>query len=272
MNDENDFIEIGSGEDNSIDWDVRFESLKDIDLILNDYESVDKKINNNELTLAEMLKANGYSTGIVGKWHLGSSKKYFPTKHGFDEVYGILYSNDMGRWHPERPQSYPEDLLLYRNEDPIRAIIDQSNLTKDITSESIDFITKNKDNPFFLYIAHPQPHVPLFVSKNFENKTGNGLYADVITEIDFSVGRIINSLEENGLSNNTIIIFTSDNGPWLSYGSHSGSPGIFREGKGTTWEGGVRVPSIIKFPGRLKPNVIDEAIICLLYTSPSPRD
>ena len=220
-------------------------------------------INNDELTLAEMLKANGYSTGIFGKWHLGSSKKYFPTKHGFDEFYGILYSNDMWRWHPESPQSYPEDLLLYRNEDPIQEIIDQSNLTKDITSESIDFIIKNKDNPFFLYVAHPQPHVPLFVSKNFENKTGNGLYADVITEIDFSVGRIINSLEENGLSDNTIIIFTSDNGPWLSYGNHSGSPGIFREGKGTTWEGGVRVPSIIKFPGRLKPNVIDEPIMAI---------
>ena len=220
-------------------------------------------INHSELTLAEMLKENGYSTGIFGKWHLGSKKEYFPTNHGFDEFYGILYSNDMWRWHPEYPEGYPEDLLLYRNESPIMEIIDQSDLTKDITSESIDFIERNKNNPFFLYIAHPQPHVPLFVSKDFENITGNGLYADVITEIDYSVGRVLRSLEENGLTENTIVVFTSDNGPWLSYGNHSGSSGIYREGKGTTWEGGVRVPSIIKFPNKLKSRVIDEPVMAI---------
>ena len=220
-------------------------------------------INHNELTLAEMLKENGYSTGIFGKWHLGSKKEFFPTNHGFDEFYGILYSNDMWRWHPEYPEGYPEDLLLYRNENPIMEIIDQSDLTKDITSESINFIKRNKNNPFFLYIAHPQPHVPLFVSKDFENITGNGLYADVITEIDYSVGRVLRSLEENKLTENTIIVFTSDNGPWLSYGNHSGSSGIYREGKGTTWEGGVRVPSIIKFPNKLKSRVIDEPVMAI---------
>ena len=220
-------------------------------------------INHSELTLAEMLKENGYSTGIYGKWHLGSKKEYFPTNHGFDEFYGILYSNDMWRWHPEYPEGYPEDLILYRNENPIMEIIDQSDLTKDITSESIDFIERNKNNPFFLYIAHPQPHVPLFVSKDFENITGNGLYADVITEIDYSVGRVLRSLEENGLTENTIVVFTSDNGPWLSYGNHSGSSGIYREGKGTTWEGGVRVPSIIKFPNKLKSRVIDEPVMAI---------
>jgi len=220
-------------------------------------------INHSELTLAEMLKENGYSTGIFGKWHLGSKKEFFPTNHGFDEFYGILYSNDMWRWHPEYPEGYPEDLLLYRNESPIMEIIDQSDLTKDITSESIDFIERNKNNPFFLYIAHPQPHVPLFVSKDFENITGNGLYADVITEIDYSVGRVLRSLEENGLTENTIVVFTSDNGPWLSYGNHSGSSGIYREGKGTTWEGGVRVPSIIKFPNKLKSRVIDEPVMAI---------
>ena len=220
-------------------------------------------ISHSELTLAEMLKENGYSTGIFGKWHLGSKKEFFPTNHGFDEFYGILYSNDMWRWHPEYPEGYPEDLLLYRNESPIMEIIDQSDLTKDITSESIDFIERNKNNPFFLYIAHPQPHVPLFVSKDFENITGNGLYADVITEIDYSVGRVLRSLEENGLTENTIVVFTSDNGPWLSYGNHSGSSGIYREGKGTTWEGGVRVPSIIKFPNKLKSRVIDEPVMAI---------
>jgi len=223
----------------------------------------DSGISHSEYTLAEMLKDNGYKTGIFGKWHLGSKKEFFPTNHGFDEFYGILYSNDMWRWHPEYPEGYPQDLLLYRNENALKEIIDQSNLTKDITSESINFIEKNKDRPFFLYIAHPQPHVPLFVSKDFENITGNGLYADVITEIDYSVGRILDKLEESGLTENTIVVFTSDNGPWLSYGNHSGSSGIYREGKGTTWEGGVRVPSIIKFPNGLKPNEIDEPLMAI---------
>ena len=223
----------------------------------------DSGINHNEYTLAEMLKDNGYKTGIFGKWHLGSKKEFFPTRHGFDEFYGILYSNDMWRWHPEYPEGYPQDLLLYRNENALKEIIDQSSLTKDITTESINFIKKNKDNPFFLYIAHPQPHVPLFVSENFMNITGEGLYADVITEIDYSVGRITKYLEENDLSDNTIFVFTSDNGPWLSYGDHSGSSGIFREGKGTTWEGGVRVPSIIKFPNGLRPSIIDEPVMAI---------
>ena len=219
-------------------------------------------INHDEYTLAEMLKDNGYKTGIFGKWHLGSIKEFFPTKHGFDEFYGILYSNDMWRWHPEYPEGYPQDLLLYRNETAIKEIVDQSNLTKDITTESINFIRKNKDQPFFLYIAHPQPHVPLFVSEDFTNITGKGLYADVVTEIDYSVGRIITYLEENDLSDNTILVFTSDNGPWLSYGDHSGSSGIYREGKGTTWEGGVRV-YIIKFPNGLKPSIIDEPVMAI---------
>ena len=223
----------------------------------------DSGISHDEYTLAEMLKDNGYKTGIFGKWHLGSKKEFFPTNHGFDEFYGILYSNDMWRWHPEYPEGYPQDLLLYRNENALKEIIDQSNLTKDITSESINFIEKNKDSPFFLYIAHPQPHVPLFVSEDFEDLTGNGLYADVITEIDYSVGRVLDKIEESGLTENTIVVFTSDNGPWLSYGNHSGSSGIFREGKGTTWEGGVRVPSIIKFPNGLKPNEIDEPIMAI---------
>ena len=223
----------------------------------------DSGINHNEYTLAEMLKDNGYKTGIFGKWHLGSKKEFFPTNHGFDEFYGILYSNDMWRWHPEYPEGYPQDLLLYRNENALKEIIDQSNLTKEITTESINFIEKNKDNPFFLYIAHPQPHVPLFVSEDFEDLTGNGLYADVITEIDYSVGRVLDKIEESGLTENTIVVFTSDNGPWLSYGNHSGSSGIYREGKGTTWEGGVRVPSIIKFPNGLKPSEIDEPIMAI---------
>ena len=219
-------------------------------------------INPDEFLLSEMLKENNYKTGIFGKWHLGDAEKFLPTNHGFDEFYGILFSNDMWKFHPERPEGYPDDLMLYRNETPIQSIVDQSDLTKDITDESIRFIEENKDNQFFLYIAHPQPHVPLFASKDFNGSTGNGLFADVISEIDFSVGRVIEALEKNNLTENTIVVFTSDNGPWLSYGDHAGSSGIYREGKGTAWEGGQRVPCIIKYPREIKANtIIDEPVM-----------
>ena len=219
-------------------------------------------INPDEFLLSEMLKENNYKTGIFGKWHLGDAEKFLPTNHGFDEFYGILFSNDMWKFHPERPEGYPDDLMLYRNETPIQSIIDQSDLTKDITDESIRFIEENKDNQFFLYIAHPQPHVPLFASKDFNGSTGNGLFADVISEIDFSVGRVIEALEKNNLTENTIVVFTSDNGPWLSYGDHAGSSGIYREGKGTAWEGGQRVPCIIKYPREIKAKtIIDEPVM-----------
>ena len=219
-------------------------------------------INPDEFLLSEMLKENNYKTGIFGKWHLGDAEKFLPTNHGFDEFYGILFSNDMCKFHPERPEGYPDDLMLYRNETPIQSIIDQSDLTKDITDESIRFIEENKDNQFFLYIAHPQPHVPLFASKDFNGSTGNGLFADVISEIDFSVGRVIEALEKNNLTENTIVVFTSDNGPWLSYGDHAGSSGIYREGKGTAWEGGQRVPCIIKYPSEIKAKtIIDEPVM-----------
>ena len=219
-------------------------------------------INPDEFLLSEMLKENNYKTGIFGKWHLGDAEKFLPTNHGFDEFYGILFSNDMWKFHPERPEGYPDDLMLYRNETPIQSIIDQSDLTKDITDESIRFIEENKDNQFFLYIAHPQPHVPLFASKDFNGSTGNGLFADVISEIDFSVGRVIEALEKNNLTENTIVVFTSDNGPWLCYGDHAGSSGIYREGKGTAWEGGQRVPCIIKYPSEIKAKtIIDEPVM-----------
>ena len=209
-----------------------------------------------------MLKENGYKTGIFGKWHLGDADKFKPTRHGFDEFFGILFSNDMWPFHPEFPNAFPDDLLLYKNEKPIETLIDQSDLTKRITDESIRFINENKDNPFFLYIPHPQPHVPLFASNEFNGSTGEGLYADVITEIDFSVGRVLEALEKNGLSENTIVVFTSDNGPWLSYGDHAGSSGIYREGKGTAWEGGQRVPCIVKYPDKISAGtVIDEPLM-----------
>ena len=219
-------------------------------------------INENELLISEMLKENGYKTGIFGKWHLGDADEFKPTRHGFDEFFGILFSNDMWPFHPEIPNAFPDDLMLYRNEKPIEILTDQSDLTKRITDESIRFINENKNNPFFLYIPHPQPHVPLFASSDFNGSTGEGLYADVITEIDFSVGRILDALEKNGISENTIVVFTSDNGPWLSYGEHAGESGIYREGKGTAWEGGQRVPCIVKYPHEISAGtVIDEPLM-----------
>ena len=217
-----------------------------------------KGINPNELLISEMLKDKGYKTAAYGKWHLGDNKKFLPTRHGFDDFYGILYSNDMWPFHAEYPDSYP-DLMLYDKETPIKVLEDQSNLTKDLTTKSVEFIEKNKNNPFFLYLAHPQPHVPLFASSDFKGKSKNGLYTDVIQEIDHSVGAIMKALKDNNLEDNTIVVFTSDNGPWLSYGEHAGSTGIYREGKGTTWEGGQRVPCIVWYPNEIKPNTVISA-------------
>ena len=212
-------------------------------------------INPNEFLMSEMFKQQGYNTAIYGKWHLGDNPKFLPTNHGFDDFYGILYSNDMWPYHPERPDSYP-DLMLYDYDKPIEVLTDQSDLTMELTNKSISFIEKNKDDPFFLYLAHPQPHVPLFASSEFKGRSDYGLYTDVIEEIDNSVGLIIKSLKENKLDRNTIVVFTSDNGPWLSYGDHAGSTGLYREGKGTTWEGGQRVPCIVWYPNEIESNTV----------------
>ena len=212
-------------------------------------------LNPEEATIAELLKASGYNTAAYGKWHLGDAPKFLPRNHGFDEFYGILYSNDMWPQHPQQGTvfNFP-DIELYENETPIRVLKDQTFLTQALTDKAISFIKRNKDNPFFLYLPHPQPHVPLFVSDSKRNTQKRGLYGDVIHEIDASVGQILETLKENQLEENTIIIFTSDNGPWLSYGGHSGSSGIYREGKGTNWEGGHRVPAIVSFPKRIESN------------------
>ncbi|WP_299529780.1 sulfatase [Ulvibacterium sp.] len=210
-------------------------------------------INDSETTLAEMLKAIGYKTAIYGKWHLGHHPKFLPTRHGFDEWFGIPYSNDMWPYHPQQGTifNFPP-LPLFENETVIDTLTEQSQLTTQITERSVDFINRNAENPFFLYVPHPQPHVPLFVSDKFKGKSDRGLYGDVIMEIDWSVGQIMDALKTNGLEENTVVIFTSDNGPWLSYGNHAGSAYPLREGKGTAWEGGQREPCIIKYPKALE--------------------
>jgi len=217
-------------------------------------------INPDETTLAEMLKARGYATAIFGKWHLGDAPQFMPRKHGFDAFYGILYSNDMWPKHPQQgPVFNFPDIYLYENETPIQKLEEQSFLTQALTNKAISFIENHKNEPFFIYLPHPQPHVPLFAGKDFVGTQERGLYGDVIHEIDHGVGQIIATLKKNGLEENTLLIFTSDNGPWLSYGGHSGSPGMFREGKGTNWEGGHRVPALVKFPKTIAPNTLIKA-------------
>lgn len=217
----------------------------------------ERGLETNFSTMAEVLKDNGYKTGIFGKWHLGDQDETRPHNRGFDEAVGIMYSNDMWAEHPENPDFWGQWPLKYwRNgEVEIDSVTSehQAHFTTWFTEESVDFINRNSDEPFFLYVPHPQPHVPLFVSDKFEGKSGTGLYGDVIMEIDWSVGEIVNALEVNGLRDNTLIIFTSDNGPWLSYANHSGvTP--FREGKGTTFDGGIRSPLIISWPGQIEEN------------------
>lgn len=217
-----------------------------------------------EETLGELAKRAGYQTAAVGKWHLGHHPEFLPTRHGFDRYFGLPYSNDMWPFHPEaKPGSYP-DLPLFENETVINPRVgpaDQERLTGQYTDKAIEFIQNSlKGNkPFFLYLAHSMPHVPLFAGDRFKGKSNAGTYGDVIEEIDDSVGRIIATLKAKGAWENTLLIFTSDNGPWLSYGNHAGNAGPFREGKGTCFEGGVRVPCIMSWPGMVEPGTRDDA-------------
>jgi arylsulfatase len=207
-------------------------------------------INAAEETIAELLKTKGYATAAFGKWHLGFQKEFLPLQHGFDEYFGIPYSNDMWPNHPVNKNYYPPLPLIEGNE-TIATNPDQSQFTTWFTERTIKFIKKSKDKPFFAYLAHPMPHVPLFVSDKFKGKSEQGLFGDVIMELDWSVGEIRKTLKELDLDENTLLIVTSDNGPWLSYGNHAGSAGGFREGKGTTYEGGQRVPCLMEWKGTI---------------------
>lgn len=206
-----------------------------------------------ETTIADMLKKNGYKTAIFGKWHLGDNPGFMPNIQGFDEYFGIPYSNDMWPFHPQQGTWCNfGPLPLYENSTIIDTLTDQTHLTTLLTEKSVEFIKENKNKPFFMYLAHPQPHVPLFVSDKFKGKSKRGLYGDVIMEIDWSVGQILDALKRNNIDENTIVIFTSDNGPWLCYGDHAGSAYPLREGKGTVFEGGQKEPCIIRYPQKIK--------------------
>jgi arylsulfatase A-like enzyme len=219
-------------------------------------------INPEETTIAELLKSRGYHTGIIGKWHLGHHKEFLPLQNGFDEYYGIPYSNDM--WPvdfdgvPIRlkdttsiKMKYPILPLIEGNDKvgEVRTLSDQDKLTTDYTERAVRFIENHRKEHFFLYLAHSMVHIPLGVSEKFRGKSNQGMYGDVMMEVDWSIGEIMKVLERTGLEKNTLVIFTSDNGPWLNFGNHAGSAGGLREGKGTSWEGGQRVPCIMKWPG-----------------------
>ncbi len=219
-----------------------------------------------EITLAEVLKQNGYATAHIGKWHLGIHEGSRPLDQGFDCSFGLPYSNDMdarkdlprGSTNSPEPPADGWNVPLIRNGDVMEQPADQTTLTKRYTEEALKFIRDNKQQPFFLYLAHTMPHVPLFASPDFSGKSPRGIYGDVVEELDWSVGQVLDGLLAEGLAQDTLVIFTSDNGPWLTQGAQGGSAGLLRDGKGSTWEGGMRVPGIAWMPGRIEPGITSQ--------------
>ena len=216
-------------------------------------------INSSEVTIAEICKQQGYATACYGKWHLGHHQPFLPMQHGFDDYFGLPYSNDMWPYHPgvahlpleQRLKKWPHLPLIDKNEtiNPKVTGQDQEQLTTQYTERAVEFIEKNKDQPFLLYVPHSMVHVPLYVSEKFKGKSQRGLFGDVMMEVDWSVGQILDTLTRHKLDENTLVIFTADNGPWLSYGDHAGTAGPLREGKGTMFDGGCRESTIMWWPG-----------------------
>ena len=232
-------------------------------------------------TIAKLLKRYGYTNAIFGKWHLGHKEKYLPLQNGFDEYAGLICSNDM--WPVDydgnpligEKRSYYPPMAFWRGNEPsenIESLKDQGKLTTKITELAVDFISRNKNNPFFLYVPHPMPHQPIAVSEKFEGKSELGLYGDVIMEIDWSVGQILEALKINEIDENTLVIYASDNGPWLNYGEWGGSAGPLREGKGTMWEGGARVPCIMRWPKTINSGRINNKIAATIDIYPTIAD
>ncbi|MFN5271839.1 MAG: sulfatase, partial [Planctomycetota bacterium] len=229
-------------------------------------------IHDDEVLLSEMLKSKGYNTCAVGKWHLGHHQKFLPLQHGFDRYLGLPYSNDMWPHGPVvKPGTFPE-LPLIRDNEIIDSDVDaqdQSKLTKQYSDFAIEFLENSKDDPFFLYFAHSFPHVPLYAGEEFKGKSKAGIYGDVIEEFDAVVGRILNFLKQNNLERNTLVIFSSDNGPWLTYGDHAGTAGPLREGKGTVYEGGTRVPMLAQWPGQIPAGSVQDATAMTIDVLPT---
>jgi arylsulfatase A-like enzyme len=220
-----------------------------------------------EVTLPEMLKERGYATALIGKWHLGDLPPYRPTRHGFDLHYGLLYSNDMTLRPPNMHR-----LRLYRDDTVIEWPVRQETLTRRYTEQALAFIESNKERPFFLLLAHTMPHVPLHVSREFRKRSRRGLYGDAVEEIDWSTGRLLAALQRLGLDHRSLVIFTSDNGPAVTLRLRGGSAGPLRGGKGTAWEGGVRVPFIMRWPGRIPGGAVSLGIATLMDLFPTCID
>lgn len=210
-----------------------------------------------EKLLSQHFKDAGYATGMYGKWHLGHQAPFLPTRRGFDEWLGIPYSNDNGPLHPVT-RGIPA-LPLYHNEDVIEIDPDQTHFTRRLTEAAVAFIERNKEKPFFLYVPHVMPHVPIFVREQFRGKSQRGIYGDVVQELDWGVGEILATLKRLNLEENTLVVFSSDNGPFLSYGEHAGLSGPLREGKLTTFEGGMRVPCLVRWPGKVPAGRVSDA-------------
>lgn len=229
-----------------------------------------------ELTIARALKGRGYATGAIGKWHLGNYMnvpEYHPLRYGFDSYLGLPHSNDMNPVPGKAPKGAPGMLeqdpawwkpALYRNEELLEQPTDQTKLTRRYTEEAVRFIGDHAAQPFFLYLAHTFPHVPLFASEGFKGKSPRGLYGDVVEELDWSTGEILKCLRERGLAERTLVFFTSDNGPWLIQGLAGGSAGPLRDGKGSTWEGGMRVPGIAWWPGTIPAGRVPNQWACTM--------
>ena len=219
-----------------------------------------------EITIGKMLQQSGYATHAIGKWHLGHLPQFLPTSHGYDTYFGIPYSNDMdalssapkGRARFDQPKTEYFNVPLMRGLEIVERPADQHSITKRFTEEAVSLIKERSEKPFFIYLAHNLPHVPLFVSEDFTDVSRRGLYGDVIQEIDWSVGQVLKTLRTEGVAENTLVVFTSDNGPWKSFNQQGGSAGLLRDGKGSTWEGGMREPTVFWWPGKIKPSVVME--------------
>jgi arylsulfatase A-like enzyme len=216
-------------------------------------------INKDEHTVAELMKAQGYATMCIGKWHLGDQPEFLPTRHGFDRYFGLPYSNDMMKKAKVNGQLV---VPLVRDDKMIELLTgdDQDRLTARYTDEAVKFITENKDRPFFLYVPHSAVHTPIHPGEKFRDKSKNGRYGDWVEEVDWSVGRVLDTLRELKLAENTLVMFSSDNGPWLVKGKDGGEAGPLRGGKGSTWEGGVREPTLAWWPGKIAPGSVCDAI------------
>lgn len=259
------------------------------------FPSSTKGLNPTEHTIADHLKAQGYATAAFGKWHLGHHPETLPQQHGFDTYFGIPYSNDMNHPDNKGKSKEPSDELwldqestltkwntpLMENEEIVELPVDQRTVTRRYTDKAIDFITEHKDEPFFVYLPHSMPHIPLYVPEDAYDPDPANAYKCVIEHIDAEVGRLMDSIREQGLAENTYVIYTSDNGPWLRFKNHGGSAGPLRDGKGTTFEGGQRVPCVMWAPGRIPAGTeTDELMgtidllptIAAITNSPLPTD